>query len=109
MAGVLLISGSYIQAKPIPINRNSTDPNSKASLAAYLQWRARALNLIDHWTIALVFMIAIINIFIAAFATGTKTVDSPVTEKPTETPTEPSVEVVEAVWKIGNLIRNYYQ
>ncbi|EFX82686.1 hypothetical protein DAPPUDRAFT_241014 [Daphnia pulex] len=103
VAGVLLISGSYIQAKPIPINRNTTDPNSKASLAAYLQWRARALNLIDHWTIALVFMIAIINIFIAAFATGTKNTSDTNTDPdtPPETP-------VETVWQIGNLIRNYF-
>ncbi|XP_046456631.1 uncharacterized protein LOC124203813 isoform X2 [Daphnia pulex] len=103
VAGVLLISGSYIQAKPIPINRNTTDPNSKASLAAYLQWRARALNLIDHWTIALVFMIAIINIFIAAFATGTKSVNTN-----TDPDTPPETPPVETVWQIGNLIRNYF-
>jgi cytochrome b561 len=46
------------------------------------------MNLIDHWTIALVFMIAIINIFIAAFATGTSSIDTTPTPEP---PIEPEV------------------
>jgi hypothetical protein len=80
-----LITGSYIQAKPIPAVNRNTGPNSANSVSAYLQWRARVMNLIDHWTIALVFMIAIINIFIAAFATGTSSIDTtPTPEQPIE-------------------------
>lgn len=67
LVGVLLILSSYIQAKPINDMKIANDP-----LLAQLRQtkRLRWLHFIDHCTIALVFIIAAINIFIAAFAIG---------------------------------------
>ncbi|KAI9559176.1 hypothetical protein GHT06_015965 [Daphnia sinensis] len=63
--GVLLIIGSYIQSKSTPVKEE--EQSSPANVAA--QRRIHWLNKIDHLTLGLVFFIAIINVFIAAFAT----------------------------------------
>ncbi|KAI9559177.1 hypothetical protein GHT06_015966 [Daphnia sinensis] len=81
VAGILLICTSYIQSKPVPTNDNNQQDaattNTEDAAELYIRRRTRWLNLIDHWTIALVFIIAITNIFIAAFSTtATSTPDN---------------------------------
>ncbi|KZS14645.1 putative Ninjurin A alpha [Daphnia magna] len=81
VAGILLICSSYIQSIPVPSNDNNQQDattNSEDAAELYKRRRTRWLNLIDHWTIALVFIIAITNIFIAAFSTtSTPSIDPP--------------------------------
>lgn len=66
IAGILFIIGSYIQSRPInELKETNLDPQLVNQRRVR---RQRWLNLIDHITIALVFIIAVLNIFIAAFA-----------------------------------------
>ncbi|XP_059351788.1 uncharacterized protein LOC130689688 isoform X2 [Daphnia carinata] len=67
VTGVLLIIGSYIKSKSMAVKDLEQSNSSPANVAA--QRRLHWLNKIDHLTLALVFFIAIINVFIAAFAT----------------------------------------
>ncbi|KZS14644.1 Ninjurin-1 [Daphnia magna] len=65
--GILLIIGSYIQSKSMPVIDEEQSDSGPANVSA--QRRLHWLNKIDHLTLGLVFFIAIINVFIAVFAT----------------------------------------
>ncbi len=63
--GFLLIFGSYIQSKLDSATNSELqgDADQQPNIQAQLFW----INLINHATIGLVFLVAVINIFIASF------------------------------------------
>jgi hypothetical protein len=64
--GFLLIFGSYIQSKLNSATNSELqggDDHEQPNIQAKLFW----INLINHATIGLVFLVAVINIFIASF------------------------------------------